>query len=745
VGAECIPPGTRFHLEGTGVTAPNILGSEVVAPAEPSVRRKPTEIPITHPREWDSEITIADDAPLGSVYWHVSCAQGGTGSRPFVVGELPEFIESESNSIPDRAEPITLPVTVNGRISGERDVDHFRFTAEAGDVVVCEVLAGRLGSRLDPVVALLDSTGRRIDAEEIRVGADPVLALRVETPGEYVLRVANVTVHGGPSYVYRINVSTAPFVQYAFPAGGQAGSERDVDFFVLSGTGRPQVKRQRIRFPQDAPGSWVGRLPGLPAVILDVNNVTNILEGEPNNRPEDAADLKLPVTVDGRTATADDEEWFRFSATKGEAISIHCRSFPAGTAAMPTLTLTTAEGKQLAAVRSIDSPEPGCRLEWTARADGTYLLRLRDMQFGARGGDDFIYRLTLTRSNPDFQLSLNADGINLAQGTKTKLPISLQRLGGMRSPVSLRFEGLPEGVTFEPQEIPAGKNAVTVTLNGTADVPSRSYSIQLYGRAQVGETDVERTARAAHLGVDAEGVSIGATTRDRLHLTVQHKPLFRLFCAEAYLYAYRGSIFPYEMEVERLNDFDGEIIIQQGDRQNRDMDGINILNATIPPGETKTIVPIYLPETMHINVQSQSQLYSQAYATFVDDAGQRQSVLVLSEKRNMLRTLPTVVKLKAVAKAIEAQPGATVDCQLRLQRTTNFPGPMRLRLQNPGDAQGITAHDVEIAAGTTEVTVPITVSKNLAVDTSRRLQFRATGQLGKHTIVTEAIVTVRVK
>ena len=66
-------------------------------------------------------------------------------------------------------------MTVNGQIYGERDVDCFRFTAEAGQVISCEVIAGRLGSRLDPVVELLDSNGRKVEAELANVGTDPVL------------------------------------------------------------------------------------------------------------------------------------------------------------------------------------------------------------------------------------------------------------------------------------------------------------------------------------------------------------------------------------------------------------------------------------------------------------------------------------------------------------------------------------------------------------------------------------------
>ena len=62
--------------------------------------------------------------------WWLACARGGTGGRPFLVGELPELIESESNSTPDKAEQLSLPVTLNGQIEGERDMDYFSHLRE---------------------------------------------------------------------------------------------------------------------------------------------------------------------------------------------------------------------------------------------------------------------------------------------------------------------------------------------------------------------------------------------------------------------------------------------------------------------------------------------------------------------------------------------------------------------------------------------------------------------------------------
>src|SRR4051812_8778653 len=105
VGAECLPPGANFRVWGKGVTAPAVLGPRADGPREPSPRRKPNDADAdmrTYPREWQSRVTVAADAPAGAAQWRVTSGFGGTRPRPFVVGDLPEFVETESNSDPDR-------------------------------------------------------------------------------------------------------------------------------------------------------------------------------------------------------------------------------------------------------------------------------------------------------------------------------------------------------------------------------------------------------------------------------------------------------------------------------------------------------------------------------------------------------------------------------------------------------------------------------------------------------------------
>src|SRR5436190_3710250 len=148
LGGECWPPGMNLSILGAGVSAPGVVGPEVKARFEPSLRRVPRDADdvtarVTYPREFETSLTIAADAEPGVRFWRAWGGWGGTQLRPFIVGDLPEFIETEPNSEPEHAERIALPVVVNGQIAGERDQDYFVFAVKSGQVITCDVLAAR--------------------------------------------------------------------------------------------------------------------------------------------------------------------------------------------------------------------------------------------------------------------------------------------------------------------------------------------------------------------------------------------------------------------------------------------------------------------------------------------------------------------------------------------------------------------------------------------------------------------------
>ena len=91
-----------------------------------------------------------------------------------VVSNEPEIVEQEPNDTPAEAEPVSLPVAIEGHIdkaskaAGAADEDFFRFHARQGERVTVEVAAARLGSPLDSVIEILDAQGNPIPRATVR-------------------------------------------------------------------------------------------------------------------------------------------------------------------------------------------------------------------------------------------------------------------------------------------------------------------------------------------------------------------------------------------------------------------------------------------------------------------------------------------------------------------------------------------------------------------------------------------------
>jgi hypothetical protein len=142
----------------------------------------------------------------------------GLVSNPirFAVDTLPEMLESEPNNNSQQAQPITLPVIINGRVQTPGDRDVFSFTAKAGREIAAEVIARRLDSPLDSILQLTDSNGKLLQAnddyEDKNFGlmthhADSYLTYKIPTDGTYFIRLDDIQNKGGGEYAYRLRLS----------------------------------------------------------------------------------------------------------------------------------------------------------------------------------------------------------------------------------------------------------------------------------------------------------------------------------------------------------------------------------------------------------------------------------------------------------------------------------------------------------------------------------------------------------
>ena len=160
---------------------------------------------------------------------------------PFAVDTLPECLEQEPNNSMAAAQPVTLPIIVNGRIDQPGDWDVFRFEGRAGDTIVAEVYARRLDSPLDSVLKLTDASGKQLafndDHEDKGAGldthyADSYLTATLPADGAFYIHLGDAQHQGGP--------------EYGLPLAHQPAATR---FRVARRAVQPQRPRRRFRPP----------------------------------------------------------------------------------------------------------------------------------------------------------------------------------------------------------------------------------------------------------------------------------------------------------------------------------------------------------------------------------------------------------------------------------------------------------------------------------------------------------------
>lgn len=158
-----------------------------------------------------------DTQPGGAAIRQARLNEGqGLGNEvPYVVGTLPEITETEPNDATGEAQPVTLPVIVNGRIGRPGDVDAFRFDGRAGEEVVAEVYARRLNSPLDSLLRLVDATEHVVASDDDHADpemgllthqADSYLRFRLTQDGTYRVILLDAQQQGSGAYGYRLRI-----------------------------------------------------------------------------------------------------------------------------------------------------------------------------------------------------------------------------------------------------------------------------------------------------------------------------------------------------------------------------------------------------------------------------------------------------------------------------------------------------------------------------------------------------------
>jgi len=408
-------------------------------------------------------LTVAADARTGIRQFRVATPQGVSSVAALVVGDEPGVLEVEPNDTPDKAQAVTLPVTLYGRLHRAEKIDWYKFRVEAGDEVSFAVLSSRLQFQLyysvfvDPMLILTDDKGHELASNDDYFGADPFLRYRFAKAGEYRIAIRDSRFRGEMPSPYRLTISRQPFLVNVYPLGVQPGQEVKLRP-TQAGDPPRALPSVTMRVPADwTPGSHElglkinGQLSN-PVPFL-VSDLPSSLKQGANDTPEKAQFIPVNSGVNGWINAPGDVDWFRFNARKGETyvLEVFARRYQSDLDSI--LSVHDASGKQLAVNDDtvLDrlaylSHTKDSRIVWTAPADGAYYLRLTDVQ--GNGGPSFAYFLTCRAAQPDFVVWCEpADKANLGPGCSTTWHLHLERLNGFNGPVQIEVQGLPEGVT----------------------------------------------------------------------------------------------------------------------------------------------------------------------------------------------------------------------------------------------------------------------------------------------------------
>jgi len=172
-------------------------------------RGKSVEVALTGRNlEGTSKMTfaISPTSPVGRQEIRANTPKGISNPVPFDVQDLPDFMESEPNDAADKANSVSVPVVINGKIGIAKDVDRFKFKVSADQKLVCEARANRFGSPLDPLLVLEDAKGAVLQQNDDASGEDARIEFDAKKDTEYVLSIRDLTDKGGENFSYRLAI-----------------------------------------------------------------------------------------------------------------------------------------------------------------------------------------------------------------------------------------------------------------------------------------------------------------------------------------------------------------------------------------------------------------------------------------------------------------------------------------------------------------------------------------------------------
>jgi hypothetical protein len=470
---------------------------------------------------------------------------------------LPQEAETEPNDAAGEAQKIAVGSAVAGTIRAT-DVDHFQIDGRPGQEITLDLEARRVGTSITPVLSVLNGRGLSIaQARESRSSDhDCRLAVKIPKDGVLIAQIRDNTYAGGDSATYRLRVATTPYATGLYPLGGPRGKPLTVT--AMGGSLTAPISK-RVNLP-DTPGVTIDPGPfESPEGLIDAP--MRLMVGEANEfreyrpgavpgalqpwpktpdmefLPDPPYSILVGEACNGAIGRPGEVDRYRMTVKKGDKFRVRIVAEPMGSWIDSVLTIRGAAGEMLAENddSSVTNESPNRRgvnflgvdqgtsdslIDFEAPTDGPIMIELAD-RYGD-GGPEYGYRLSVGASRPDFEAFVlignpNANGqvatavnnrtvtltpglfgvYNLTPGAKVIVNV-LAVPQGRPGPVTIRAEGLPDGVTAKPLTLdvlgPGPRGGSPSLVNAPGKAGNLVLEIAPYAEPGVSEFRIVATA-----------------------------------------------------------------------------------------------------------------------------------------------------------------------------------------------------------------------------------------------------------
>ena len=395
------------------------------------------------------QITISPNANPGSRSLRVVSPRGVSNRIYFQIYDDPVMAETEQpHHMPAQAQPVAVPVVVNGRIGRQGELDYYSLDITEAQELAFEVILSReaMAKGFRPQLKLLEPAGSWFDSkqpEQLAFNSEiggavtgsagsgwsfadlaPInsgLNYRFSKAGRYWVEVASERYQGKPDYAYQLRIVPvgSEFDRYLVSSAWRERSftrELGVDRLArlrartvtvdqpahVAVEGEPSSSRR-----QEAAGD--GRDGGIRSPPVP-RKITGWREREPNDGQDRAMRVEHPALIEGTIDRPGDIDYFKFKVTSSQRLAFEIETPESKPPHFnPRLEIRDAAGRSMLTnihrMNEVKNPE-----RWelagnepkvieTFDQEGEYSLEIRDVT-SRSGGPDCRYRLLIRPQIP---------------------------------------------------------------------------------------------------------------------------------------------------------------------------------------------------------------------------------------------------------------------------------------------------------------------------------------------------------